>query len=455
MAQKIVVYGGSFNPPTMAHERLLGAAMNGVGADRGIFVPSNNAYVTKKMSKTDWPGEVLSEKTRSAMLEAICRADDRFEVDEGEYAFSGTSGNSLDTMKRIQEKYPDAETLYFIFGGDKLKAFAKWPTFREFCENYKIIVFLREGTDPEYEIEHTKALLEFKEAFIILPSPAGIEAISSTAVRDAVRDGDDAKARSMLRQEVFDLLRGTPIHKETAITSFRGRYSFLSNFHSAEVTYDGLTYPTSEAAFQSAKCLNKEERIPFTEQKNPVLVKQMGKKVKLRSDWNYVKVGIMEKIVRAKFTAHPDLAEMLVATGNLPIMEGNTWRDTFWGVDAKTGKGENHLGEILMKVRAELQKSKGLPAAEPITADPQPAVAELKPEPAEIPTKTEERKPASPETTGSDFTVGATVHHPTFGNGTITGLKGQGLSCIVDVEFPAVGLKRLGAAWMKKNCKVI
>ena len=160
MAQKIVVYGGSFNPPTMAHERLLGAAMNGVGADRGIFVPSNNAYVTKKMSKTDWPGEVLSEKTRSAMLEAICRADDRFEVDEGEYAFSGTSGNSLDTMKRIQEKYPDAETLYFIFGGDKLKAFAKWPTFREFCEKYKIIVFLREGTDPEY----IRQILDYTEA---------------------------------------------------------------------------------------------------------------------------------------------------------------------------------------------------------------------------------------------------------------------------------------------------
>ena len=49
---KLVVFGGSFNPPTLAHEKLLTAAMDGVGADRGIFVPSNDAYVTKKMSKT-------------------------------------------------------------------------------------------------------------------------------------------------------------------------------------------------------------------------------------------------------------------------------------------------------------------------------------------------------------------------------------------------------------------
>ena len=53
MSRKIVVFGGSFNPPTIAHRRLLCAAMVGVGAERGIFVPSTGAYVTTKMAKTD------------------------------------------------------------------------------------------------------------------------------------------------------------------------------------------------------------------------------------------------------------------------------------------------------------------------------------------------------------------------------------------------------------------
>ncbi len=79
------------------------------------------------------------------------------------------------------------------------------------------------------------------------------------------------------------------------------------------------------------------------------------RKVLLRSDWEQVKVQLMEEIVRAKFTQNADLAQMLLATGNRLIQEGNTWHDVFWGVDQKTEKGENHLGKILMKIREELR----------------------------------------------------------------------------------------------------
>lgn len=77
----------------------------------------------------------------------------------------------------------------------------------------------------------------------------------------------------------------------------------------------------------------------------------------LRPDWEEVKIGIMEEIVRAKFTQNPHLAEKLLATGGQQIAEGNTWGDTCWGVDSRTGEGENHLGQILMQVRSELNLS--------------------------------------------------------------------------------------------------
>lgn len=64
----------------------------------------------------------------------------------------------------------------------------------------------------------------------------------------------------------------------------------------------------------------------------------------------------MESIVRAKFSQHPDLAEKLVSTGDMHLEEGNWWGDVFWGVDKKTGEGENHLGIILMRLRDELRK---------------------------------------------------------------------------------------------------
>lgn len=137
------------------------------------------------------------------------------------------------------------------------------------------------------------------------------------------------------------------------IKTFRGQYDFLSNFYEAPVTWEGLTYTNSEAAFQAAKVLTDEERLPFTTL-SPAKAKRMGRQVSLRADWEAVKTRVMEEVVRAKFTQNPDLAARLLATGDAELIEGTTWGDKCWGVDLRTGQGENRLGRILMQVRAEL-----------------------------------------------------------------------------------------------------
>lgn len=138
------------------------------------------------------------------------------------------------------------------------------------------------------------------------------------------------------------------------IHKFRDEYDFLSNFYNAPVTWEGLTYQNSEAAFQAAKVLTEEERRPFTTLPANK-AKRLGRQVQLRPDWEEVKVSIMESIVRAKFSQNADLAVRLLATGDAELVEGNNWGDTCWGVDVRTGKGQNHLGRILMKIRDELR----------------------------------------------------------------------------------------------------
>ena len=142
----------------------------------------------------------------------------------------------------------------------------------------------------------------------------------------------------------------------STIDSFRGKYYFLSNFFPAEVTYNGLTYQNNEAAFQAQKTYSKEERIEFTTLE-PRDAKRRGRRVRLRSDWEQVKDRIMEEIVRAKFSQNEELKEQLLATGDAQLVEGNRWNDRYWGVDIRSGVGENHLGKILMKVRSELRMS--------------------------------------------------------------------------------------------------
>jgi ribA/ribD-fused uncharacterized protein len=133
------------------------------------------------------------------------------------------------------------------------------------------------------------------------------------------------------------------------INLFRDEYFFLSNFYPVEIKLDGIVYPNAETAFQAQKTLDDEERRKFSMLKNPVQAKRLGRKVKLRDDWEEVKLDIMTEIVSQKFLQHPHLIEMLLQTGDEELVEGNKWGDRFWGVCK--GKGENHLGKILMKIR--------------------------------------------------------------------------------------------------------
>lgn len=138
------------------------------------------------------------------------------------------------------------------------------------------------------------------------------------------------------------------------ITSFRGFNSFLSNFHrgSQAIWFDGDPYETVEHAYQAAKCARRNQRALFrTPGLTPGQAKRMGRNIKLRDDWDEVKIKIMLKLLRNKFT-DPVLKKLLIDTGQCVLIEENTWGDFFWGVCA--GVGQNALGKLLMLVRSEL-----------------------------------------------------------------------------------------------------
>ncbi len=138
--------------------------------------------------------------------------------------------------------------------------------------------------------------------------------------------------------------------EENIVRCFRGKYSFMSNFYPAKVFFDGVTYLNSESAYQAQKCKSEEDRFGFAKLSSDE-AKSLGRKVDCREDWDEVKLSLMKDIVYNKFTQNPHLAKALVDTREMPLFEGNNWGDLYWGVDLKTGDGENHLGKILMNLR--------------------------------------------------------------------------------------------------------
>lgn len=127
---------------------------------------------------------------------------------------------------------------------------------------------------------------------------------------------------------------------------------FLSNFYYAPITYNGVKYNSSEVAYQASKADNEIDRRKFICLTSPE-AKRLGRKIKLRPDWDDVKDTIMYDVCLLKFTTHPDLKEKLLSTGDAELIEGNWWGDTYWGVC--NGVGQNKLGKILMKIRSELR----------------------------------------------------------------------------------------------------
>lgn len=135
------------------------------------------------------------------------------------------------------------------------------------------------------------------------------------------------------------------------IDSFSGDFRFLSNFFPSEIKVSDRIFPTVEHAYQSLKTFDVRESQYVSNAKTASEAKRRGKQITVRPDWNDVKLDIMNDLIRQKFLL-PALRDMLISTGDVTLIEGNYWKDEFWGVCR--GIGKNYLGKILMQVRSEL-----------------------------------------------------------------------------------------------------
>lgn len=139
----------------------------------------------------------------------------------------------------------------------------------------------------------------------------------------------------------------------TEITEFQGEFRWLSNFYLCP----GMDH-TVEHEFQAGKALYDPtlyERIMFAD--TPGKAKNLGRRARLPSDWDTRRLGVMKTALLRKFS-HSPMREWLLATYDIPLIEGNYWHDNYWGSCScsrcKSIPGTNMLGLLLMEVRGQL-----------------------------------------------------------------------------------------------------
>lgn len=135
-------------------------------------------------------------------------------------------------------------------------------------------------------------------------------------------------------------------------------YGCFSNFSPHPIQLGGVCWQTVEHYYQAQKFVGTEwESIIQVIDKAPTPAEAAAlgrdRSRQLRPDWEQVKPDIMWQGVFTKFISHADIQEILLNTGDEPIVEDSP-TDYYWGCGQdKTGR--NQLGKTLMNVRQEIR----------------------------------------------------------------------------------------------------
>lgn len=140
--------------------------------------------------------------------------------------------------------------------------------------------------------------------------------------------------------------------------SWKKKYFEFSNFSLHKIVVDGKEYATNEHYFQSVKFLDSEYQEKVRLAETPAIAKRLGgsRQHQIHSDWNSRRIEVMETCLKAKFTQHSDLKELLLSTKDAILIEDSP-KDNFWGIAKKKdgSLGDNMLGKLLMELREELK----------------------------------------------------------------------------------------------------
>ena len=193
MKDRIVIFGGTFNPPTRAHLDIATEALYYLDAEKVLFVPVSDLY------KKD---DVEISYHRVNMLNLAIGNFRRLEIDFTEVD-SVKLTYTYETIEKIKSQYQDKE-LFLLIGADNLEDCKNWKNQRSIMENCSLLVVNRNNSSIDEIIESNEILTEFKDK--IIEAPIEEIEISSTEVRNRIASGELEGLENLVDKEVIDYI---------------------------------------------------------------------------------------------------------------------------------------------------------------------------------------------------------------------------------------------------------
>ncbi len=125
----------------------------------------------------------------------------------------------------------------------------------------------------------------------------------------------------------------------------------LRHDYPAPITVDGAAYPSVAHAYWALSVADPETRPAVAAAPNAAAARTLAAASSRREGWEHVRTAVLTRLLRAKYEQHPELAEILLGTGDATVIYDDV-NSAFWGDNA--GRGRNWSGRLLELVRSEL-----------------------------------------------------------------------------------------------------
>ena len=192
---RIAIYGGSFNPMHIGHEKIVDYVLNNLNMDKIIIIPVGiPSHRENNLEQSD---------TRLKICKEIFKGNKKIEVSDIEIKSEGKS-YTYDTLLKIMDLYGENNEFFEIIGEDSLKSLKTWKNYEELLKICKFIVFRRKD-DKNIQIDE-----EFLNNKNIIILENEYYDISSTEIRNMVKNNEDIsafvnkKVKKLIEKEYLD-----------------------------------------------------------------------------------------------------------------------------------------------------------------------------------------------------------------------------------------------------------
>lgn len=194
MKPVIVVFGGSFNPPTHSHFSLAEQVYSLYDeVEQVVFVPVSDLYPKK---------DLMCAEHRVKMLELVCEKNTHFKVNRVEVDAPKLL-DSIDTLTVIQDAYPEHE-IWFTMGTDNLKLMPSWPCYKNIVDHFKCFV-LERNQDKLDRILSSHSVFKKNQSRFIHAHQLVHSDCSSSLIRNLLRQ--DRSIRYLVPDEVYHYIK--------------------------------------------------------------------------------------------------------------------------------------------------------------------------------------------------------------------------------------------------------